>query len=152
MEQTHMSPPRLIDTARALVAGDKGLLAMDESNQVRLTDRQEDEVEAVNEVADATVRCLSRAVPAAVPGIAFLSGGQSAELASAHLNGMNVRFKSRLPWALAFSFARAIQQPALEIWKGDEAHVSAAQQALYHRARCNRAARRGEYTAAMERT
>jgi fructose-bisphosphate aldolase class I len=119
--------------------------------QVRLTDRQEDEVEAVNEVADATVRCLLRAVPAAVPGIAFLSGGQAAELASARLNGMNVRFKSRLPWALAFSFARAIQQPALEIWKGDEAHVSAAQQALYHRARCNRAARRGEYTAAMER-
>jgi fructose-bisphosphate aldolase class I len=120
--------------------------------QVRLTDRQEDEVEAVNEVANATVRCLLRAVPAAVPGIAFLSGGQAAELASARLNGMNVRFKSRLPWALAFSFARAIQQPALEIWKGDEAHVSAAQQALYHRARCNRAARRGEYTAAMERT
>jgi fructose-bisphosphate aldolase class I len=120
--------------------------------QVRLTDRQEDEVEDVDEVADATVRCLLRAVPAAVPGIAFLSGGQSAELASARLNAMNVRFKSRLPWALAFSFARAIQQPALEIWKGEEAHVSAAQQALYHRARCNRAARRGEYTAAMERT
>jgi fructose-bisphosphate aldolase class I len=120
--------------------------------QVRLTDRQEDEVEDVDEVADASVRCLLRAVPAAVPGIAFLSGGQSAELASARLNAMNVRFKSRLPWALGFSFARAIQQPALEIWKGEEAHVSAAQQALYHRARCNRAARRGEYTAAMERT
>jgi fructose-bisphosphate aldolase class I len=120
--------------------------------QVRLTDRQEDEVEDVDEVADATVRCLLRAVPAAVPGIAFLSGGQPAELASARLNAMNVRFESRLPWALAFSFARAIQQPALEIWKGEEAHVSAAQQALYHRARCNQAARRGEYTAAMERT
>jgi len=62
-----------------------------------------------------------RAVPAAVPGIAFLSGGQSSELASARLNAMNVRFKSRLPWALAFSFARAIQQPALEIWHGKEA-------------------------------
>ena len=119
--------------------------------QVRLTDRKQDELEDVQEVADATVRCLLRAVPAAVPGIAFLSGGQPAELASARLNAMNVRFKSRLPWALAFSFARAIQQPALEIWKGDEAHASAAQQALYHRARCNRAARRGEYTAAMER-
>jgi len=71
--------------------------------------------ETVDEVADATVRCLLRSVPAAVPGIAFLSGGQSAELASARLNAMNVRFKSRLPWALAFSFARAIQQPALEI-------------------------------------
>jgi fructose-bisphosphate aldolase class I len=106
----------------------------------------------VDKVADATVRCLLRAIPAAVPGIAFLSGGQSAELASARLNAMNVRFKSRLPWALAFSFARAIQQPALEIWQGKEAHVLAAQQALLHRARCNRAARRGEYTAAMERT
>jgi len=91
-----------------------------------------------------------RPVPAAVPGIAFLSGGQSAELASGRLNAMNVRFKSRAPWALAFSFARAIQQPALEIWRGQESHVLAAQQALCHRARCNRAARRGEYTAAME--
>ena len=108
--------------------------------------------ETVDEVADATVRCLLRAVPAAVPGIAFLSGGQSGELATARLNAMNVRFKSRLPWALAFSFARAIQQPALEIWKGEEATVLSAQQALYHRAKCNRAARRGEYNAAMERT
>jgi fructose-bisphosphate aldolase class I len=91
-------------------------------------------------------------VPAAVPGVAFLSGGQSAELASARLNAMNVRFKSRMPWALAFSYSRAIQQPALEIWQGKEAHVLAAQQALLHRARCNQAARRGEYTAAMERT
>jgi fructose-bisphosphate aldolase class I len=107
--------------------------------------------ESVDAVAEATVRCLLRAVPAAVPGIAFLSGGQSAELASARLNAMNVRFQSRLPWALAFSFARAIQQPAMEIWRGEEAHVSAAQQALYHRAMCNRAARRGEYSAAMER-
>ena len=107
--------------------------------------------ETVDAVADATVRCLLRAVPAAVPGIAFLSGGQSPELASARLNAMNVRFQSRLPWALAFSFARAIQQPAMEIWRGEEAHVVAAQQALYHRARCNRAARRGEYNAAMEK-
>ena len=106
--------------------------------------------ETVDEVADATVRCLLRAVPAAVPGIAFLSGGQSGELASARLNAMNVRFKSRLPWALAFSFARAIQQPALEIWRGGESRVSAAQQALYHRAKCNAAARRGMYNAAME--
>ena len=106
---------------------------------------------ALDEVADATVNCLLRAVPAAVPAIAFLSGGQSAELASVRLNAMNVRFKSRLPWALAFSFARAIQQPALELWKGQEANVSAAQQALYHRARCNQAARRGEYNAGMEK-
>jgi fructose-bisphosphate aldolase class I len=93
-----------------------------------------------------------RAVPAAVPGIAFLSGGQSGELSSARLSAMNVKFRSRLPWALAFSFARAIQQPALEIWQDREAYVVAAQQALYHRAQCNRAARRGEYNAAMERT
>ena len=106
--------------------------------------------ETLDEVAEATVRCLLRAVPAAVPGIAFLSGGQSGELASARLNAMNVRFKSRLPWALAFSFARAIQQPAMEIWGGEKANELAAQQALYHRARCNRAARRGEYSAAME--
>jgi fructose-bisphosphate aldolase class I len=106
----------------------------------------------VDEVANATVKCLFRAVPAAVPGVAFLSGGQSAELASARLNAMNFRFKSQLPWALAFSFARAIQQPALEIWQGHEANASEAQQTLYHRARCNRAARRGEYSAAMETT
>jgi fructose-bisphosphate aldolase class I len=108
--------------------------------------------ETVDEVADATVKCLLRAVPAAVPGVAFLSGGQSAELATVRLNAMHVRFKSCLPWALAFSFARAIQQPALEIWQGQEAKVPAAQKALYHRARCDRAARRGEYNAAMERT
>ena len=105
--------------------------------------------DTVGEVADATVRCFLRAVPAAVPAIAFLSGGQPGELASARLNAMNARFKARLPWALAFSFARAIQQPALEIWRGDEAGVAAAQQALYHCASRNRAARRGEYSAAM---
>ena len=116
--------------------------------QVRLIDRPQGDVD---QVADATVRCLLRTVPAAVPGIAFLSGGQSCELASARLNAMNGRFKSRLPWALAFSFARAIQQPALEIWAGKEANVPAAQNALLHRARCNQAARCGQYNAAMER-
>jgi fructose-bisphosphate aldolase class I len=107
--------------------------------------------ETVDEVADATVNCFLRAVPAAVPAIAFLSGGQSPELASARLNAMNFRFRSRLPWAVAFSFSRAIQQPALEIWKGQDNNVSAAQQVLYHRARCNQAARRGQYNAAMEK-
>jgi fructose-bisphosphate aldolase class I len=106
----------------------------------------------LDEVADATVECLLRVVPAAVPGVAFLSGGQSNELASARLNAMNIRFKSRMPWALAFSFSRAIQYPALEIWQGKETNVLAAKQALLHRARCNRAACRGKYTAAMERT
>jgi fructose-bisphosphate aldolase, class I len=108
--------------------------------------------ETVDEVADATMKCLLRTVPAAVPGIAFLSGGQSGELASARLDAMNVRFKSRLPWALTFSFARAIQQPALEIWHGKDANVMTAQNALYHRAKCNQAARRGKYSASMERT
>ncbi|MCW6053847.1 fructose-bisphosphate aldolase class I [Lyngbya sp. CCAP 1446/10] len=107
---------------------------------------------SVEEVADATVQCLLRSVPAAVPGIAFLSGGQSAEQASARLNAMNLRFKARSPWALTFSYARAIQQPALELWHGKESNVLAAQQALLHRAKCNGAARQGEYKAAMERT
>ena len=106
---------------------------------------------SVDEVANITVKSLWRTVPAAVPGVAFLSGGQSAELASARLNTMNHRFKTQLPWALAFSFARAIQQPALEIWQGKEVNVKAAQEALLHRARCNRAARQGEYTSAMEK-
>jgi fructose-bisphosphate aldolase class I len=104
-------------------------------------------------IAAATITCLLRAVPAAIPGIAFLSGGQSGELASARLNAMNARsnpLHSKLPWALAFSFARAIQLPALEIWRGEAANIEAAQSALYHRANCNRAARRGEYDPAME--
>ena len=105
---------------------------------------------SVDAVADATVGCFLRVVPAAVPGIAFLSGGQPSKLASAHLNAMNVRFRGRMPWALAFSFARAIQQPALEIWRGQAANVGAAQQALFHRADCNRAARRGEYDAGAD--
>jgi fructose-bisphosphate aldolase class I len=107
--------------------------------------------ETPNEVADATVRCLLRVVPAAVPGITFLSGGQPAELATARLNAMNVRYKSRMPWALGFSFARAIEQPALELWRGNDANTEAAQQMLLHRASCNQAARRGEYDPAMER-
>ncbi len=105
---------------------------------------------SVDEVADATVGCSLRVVPAAVPAIAFLSGGQTAELATARLSAMNVRHKSRVPWALSFSFARAIQQPALEIWRGDPANVSAAQQALYHRASCNRDARSGQYLTVMD--
>lgn len=104
----------------------------------------------VEEVADATVTCLLRAVPAAVAGVAFLSGGQSAELASARLNAMHVRFNTRLPWPLTFSFSRALQQPALDSWRGDERNVQAAQRALLHRAECNRAALRGEYSSELE--
>lgn len=106
----------------------------------------------LDKVVDATVSCLLRAVPAAIPGIAFLSGGQSPELASARLNGINMRFLSPSPWALTFSFGRAIQQPALEIWRGNDANANAAQQALLHQARCNSAARRGEYHSANEST
>jgi fructose-bisphosphate aldolase class I len=105
---------------------------------------------SVEEVAEATAQCLLRTVPAAVAGIAFLSGGQSSELASASLNAINLRFKSRSPWALTFSFARAIQQPALELWQGTESNVLSAQQALLHRAKYNAAARQGEYKAVME--
>ena len=110
---------------------------------------------SVDEVAAATVKCLRRNVPAAVAGIAFLSGGQTAELATARLNTMNVIAKSptsHLPWPLVFSFARAIQQPALEMWQGKDDRVAAAQDALAHRAHCNHAALYGEYSPAMERT
>jgi fructose-bisphosphate aldolase class I len=107
--------------------------------------------ESVEEVADATINCFLRTVPAAVPGIAFLSGGQSCELGSARLNAMHVRFKGRMPWALTFSYSRAVQQPALDAWAGKDANVATAQKALYHRAKCNSAARRGEYTPAMEK-
>ena len=106
--------------------------------------------ETAEAVAEATVRCFLRAMPAAVPGVMFLSGGQSAELASSRLSAMNAGFKSRVPWALSFSYGRALQQPAMKTWAGQDANVKAAQQALLQRARCNLAARRGEYSAAMD--
>ena len=108
--------------------------------------------ESDEDIADATVKCFLRVVPAAVPGITFLSGGQTAELASARLNAMNVRFKSKLPWELSFSYGRALQQPALEIWLGKDSNVLKAQQALYHRAKCNFAARLGDYSSTMEKS
>jgi fructose-bisphosphate aldolase class I len=109
--------------------------------------------ESVGQVADATIACLLRGVPAAVAGVTFLSGGQSGELASARLNAMNLRARasrSRVPWPLSFSFGRALQEPALSIWHGEATNRGAAQLALLHRARCNAAARRGEYAATME--
>ena len=105
---------------------------------------------SVEEVADATVRCLLRNVPAAVPGIVFLSGGQSDADATAHLNAMNARY-AHLPWRLSFSYGRALQAPALRAWAGKADNVHAAQRAFYHRARCNGAATRGEYDSAMEK-
>jgi fructose-bisphosphate aldolase class I len=104
----------------------------------------------VQQVAEATLQCLRRTVPAAVPGIVFLSGGQSDELATAHLNAMNVQ-RAALPWALSFSYGRALQAPALKAWKGQPARVPAAQKALYHRAKLNSAACFGRYTAEMEK-
>lgn len=104
----------------------------------------------VNEVADATVKTLLRAAPAAVAGIAFLSGGQPSVLASARLNAMNVRFGSKAPWPLTFSFSRAIQQEALAKWAGLQANVDAAQNILLHRANCNSAARLGKYDVKLE--
>ena len=106
--------------------------------------------ESDDEIADASVKCFLQNVPAAVPGIAFLSGGQSPEQASSRLNAMHIQFKMRMPWKLTFSFSRAIQQPALKIWLGKTENVIAAQQTLLHRARCNHAANKGEYTPAME--
>jgi fructose-bisphosphate aldolase class I len=104
----------------------------------------------VQEVADATLRCLKRYVPAAVPGIVFLSGGQSAEDATDHLNAMNAMGPH--PWQVSFSYGRALQAPVLAAWRGQEAHVAAAQQALLKRCRLNGLARDGAYEPAMETT
>jgi fructose-bisphosphate aldolase class I len=104
----------------------------------------------VEEVAARTVRVLKRTVPAAVAGIAFLSGGQSDELATAHLNSMNAQFKGDLPWPLSFSYGRALQQAALKAWKGQPGTVATAQGALAHRARMNGLAALGQYHADLE--
>ena len=104
----------------------------------------------VDEVAARTVQTLKRTVPGAVAGIVFLSGGQSDELATAHLNSMNRQFAGNLPWPLSFSYGRALQQPSLKAWKGSAANVPAAQSALAHRSRMNSLACSGEYTAALE--
>jgi fructose-bisphosphate aldolase, class I len=104
---------------------------------------------SVDEVAEATIRCFRAVVPAAIPGIVFLSGGQSDEDATAHLNAMNARGPH--PWELSFSYGRALQAPALEAWKGDAANRDAGQRAFAHRARMNSAARYGRYTPDMEK-
>ena len=105
---------------------------------------------SVEEVAEATVRCLRRTVPPAVPGIVFLSGGQTDELATLHLNAMN-RLPAPPPWPLSFSYGRALQAAPLGTWRGDPARVADAQRAFHHRARCNSAARSGAYTPELER-
>jgi fructose-bisphosphate aldolase class I len=103
---------------------------------------------SVEEVAEATVRCMKRVVPAAVPGLVFLSGGQTDQQATEHLNAMN-RMEG-LPWQLSFSYGRALQAPVLKAWKGEAANIAAAQQAFHHRAWCNSKARFGKYTVEME--
>jgi fructose-bisphosphate aldolase class I len=103
------------------------------------------------EVAEQTIKVLRRTVPAAVPSINFLSGGQTPEEATANLNAMNARF-SDAPWELSFSYGRALQQPVLQAWQGKKEHVEAAQNALLKRARLNGAARIGSYTPEMDST
>src|SRR5213594_2480322 len=103
---------------------------------------------SVEEVAEATVRCMKRVVPGAVPGLVFLSGGQTDLQATEHLNAMNQL--PGLPWQLSFSFGRALQAPVLKAWKGDPAKVAEAQEAFHHRALCNSRARFGKYTAEMD--
>ena len=103
----------------------------------------------VESVARATVRCLLNTVPANVPGIAFLSGGQTDQQASAHLNAMHT-LGVDLPWALTFSYGRALQQAAMTAWNGDAANAAAAQKVLLQRARCNGKAALGDYSADME--
>jgi len=104
---------------------------------------------SADEVADVTLECFYKHVPAAVPGIVFLSGGQSDEDATAHLNAINARGPH--PWQLSFSYGRALQAPALKAWGGKEENVEAAQRAYYHRAKMNSAARTGMYAPEMER-
>jgi fructose-bisphosphate aldolase class I len=103
---------------------------------------------SVQEVAEATLRCMKHVVPAAVPGLVFLSGGQTDLQATEHLNAMN--HLNHVPWQLSFSFGRALQAPVLEAWKGDPAKVADAQNAFHHRALCNSKARFGKYTEEME--
>jgi fructose-bisphosphate aldolase class I len=102
----------------------------------------------VAEVAERTVRTFRQVVPAAVPGIVFLSGGQSSELATEHLNAMNALGKH--PWELSFSYGRALQEHTLKAWQGRADAVAAAQRVFHHRASCNGAARYGKYNKAME--
>ncbi|HSR68003.1 MAG TPA: class I fructose-bisphosphate aldolase [Acidobacteriota bacterium] len=106
----------------------------------------------VDAVAKATVECFLRTVPAALPGVVFLSGGQSDELATQHLNAMNRIYKGRLPWKLSFSYGRALQAPALQAWNGKASNLEAGKRAFQHRARLNGAATLGQYSEDMEET
>jgi len=113
-----------------------------------LSGKDASEQASVEQVAAATLRCFRETVPAAVPGIVFLSGGQTDELATAHLNAMNAHGDH--PWELSFSYGRALQAPALKAWGGETGNVEAAQQAFLRRAKLNGAARSGLYAPEME--
>lgn len=114
-----------------------------------LSGKQSPRQASPQEVADRTLRALRYAIPAAVPGIVFLSGGQTPEQATQHLNIMNTRGPH--PWQISFSFARALQEPAMKAWKGSAANIAEAQRRFYHRAKCNGAARYGTYSNQMEK-
>ena len=113
-----------------------------------LSGKDASEQAGIEEVARQTVKVLGETVPAEIPGVVFLSGGQTDELSTAHLNAMNRMDHG--PWELSFSYGRALQAPSLKAWKGESSNVEAGQRALYHRARLNGAARSGSYTEAME--
>ncbi len=105
----------------------------------------------IREVAERTVKCFRRSVPAAIPGIVFLSGGQSDEEATAHLNAMNAEFRGLLPWPLSFSYGRALQAAPLKAWGGKSENVKAAQDAFAHRAKMNGLAQQGDWSDGLER-
>lgn len=145
-EVTRETLTRVFNTLREYNVLLEGMLL--KPNMV-LSGKQSRQQAGAPEVADRTLRCLYRVVPAAVPGIVFLSGGQTPEQATEHLNIMNSNRPH--PWEISFSFARALQDPALKAWKGSKANFAQAQRVFYHRAQFNNAARFGEYSHQMEK-
>jgi fructose-bisphosphate aldolase class I len=107
--------------------------------------------ESISHLAAATVRCLRCAIPGSVAGVAFLSGGQGSQMATARLNDINLRYRAQVPWPMTFAFSRALLQPAIDNWRGQAWSIPSAQAMLAHRARCNQVARRGQYHVEMER-
>ena len=145
-EVTHLTLRRVFDELDAHRVQLEGILL--KPNMV-LSGKDCAQQAGVEDVASATLDCFRRTVPAAVPGIVFLSGGQSAVRATEHLNAMNRR--GGQPWELSFSYGRALQGPVLEAWQGQPANVPAAQEFFRQRAKCNGAARFGKYAGHMER-
>jgi fructose-bisphosphate aldolase, class I len=146
-EATHATLTMVFDALREYRVLLEGMLL--KPNMV-LSGKQSPTQASVAQVAETTIRCLKQTVPAAVPGIVFLSGGQSAERATEHLNAMNALGDN--PWEISFSFARALQDPALKAWQGSASNIEVAQRKFYHRAKCNSAARYGKYSDKMELT